>query len=446
MNLENEILKLTDNMDINEENFEFILPELTDLEKKRIKDNIKNKVFKAKRRRRAMLIASFLGVLLISAAFFTKPALAEGAKLFQGIYKLLGFNSEYKEYSEYKGVTKEENGYKVTVEDVIGTEKKFMVGVKVTSENKFTKADKTDYIHVDAALNDSSSSSAALNFNYVDDYTLILWYEKSILDKFPKRGEVKVNVSKHPNEENKDTFNMNFNFKVDFSKAFKNTKNINISKNITLKDKEINIKSLYTSPLETRIMLENFNANYDFLLQLDDKIYKSKSGGGNDNAQNLVYGVTVEDINKARKISVIPLVPKVNLSDFEARNKLDKLSWEEMQKSMILKEENNVKYPAKYTDVDGVEGSIYKVERSDSSLKVYIYSVENSLLKATNLRLPRAGSSTNSTAKIYKDNDKTDGWIKEFKIDEDERKLEISIFPINPGYYEIGKAVEIYKR
>lgn len=448
MDRNKEILELVDYININEDEFIDVPVNLNDIDKKRVKKAVKRKVLRRNNLRRVTVACSLMVILLVSALFISKPVFADGDKLIEKIYKALGFYDEYKEYSEYVGETKELDGYKVTIENIITTEKKYAVVGKIISEEPFDTTQKLNDISISVSLLGVDNDSGSGTFRYIDEHTVMFLEEYGTSSKYPKRGDLVVNVWTHSstNEVEKDNLNIQFKFKVDLSKRFHKSKSIDISRNIKVGDREVSLDNMYISPIETIMSGRNISMKDRFILVLDNELYAPNSGHDKNSQQQLTYGTTINEINKAKTISIIPMRVKMNMDSKEEREALNKITYEETLKSTIMKEEFNVKYPKSYKSFDGTDAEIYKIERTEESLKIFLWSSSNSLIKATNVKLRGGLFNSSEAAKIYKDHSRDDGWVKEFKLDKDCKDLEIILFPENPQIYELEEPIEIYSK
>ncbi len=364
MDRNKEILELVDYINISEDEFTDIPVDLNDMDKKRVKKAVKRKALKINNLRRLTIACSFMVILLVSALLISKPVFADGDKLIEKIYKALGFYDKYKEYSEYIGETKELDGYKVTIENIVATEKKYAVVGKVISKEPFDTTQEPNNIHFSVTLLGANNDSGSGSFRYIDEHTVVFLEEHGTNSKYPERGDLVVNVdiNKSRNETEKNYLNIKFKFSLDFSKEFHNSKSIDISRNIKVGDREVLIDNMYISPIETIMSGRNINREDRFILVLDNELYAPNSGHGKNSQQQLTYGTTINEINKAKTISIIPMRVKMNLDSKEARAALDKITYEETLKSTIIKEEFNVKYPKSYKSFDGTDAEIYKIE------------------------------------------------------------------------------------
>lgn len=448
MDRNKEILELVDYINISEDEFADIPVNLNDIDKKRVKHTVKRKVLRRNNLRRVTIACSFIVILLVSALFISKPVFADGDKLIEKIYKALGFYDKYKEYSEYIGETKELDGYKVTIENIVATEKKYAVVGKIISKEPFDTTQEPNNIHFSVTLLGADNDSGSGSFRYIDEHTVIFLEEHGTNSKYPERGDLVVNVdiNKSRNETEKNYLNINLKFSLDFSKEFHNSKTIDISSNIKIRDREVLLDNMYISPIETIMSGRNINREDRFILALDNELYAPISGHGKNEQQQFIYGTAINEINEAKTISIIPMRVKVNLDSDEARAALNKITYEETLKSAIMKEEFDVKYPKSYKSLDGTDAEIYKIERTEDSLKIFLWSSSNTLIKATSVKVRGGLFNSNESAKIYKDHSRDDGWVKEFKLDKDCKALEITLFAENPQLYELGEPVEIYSK
>lgn len=442
MNRELEILELLDEIEIKESEFDSVPVDLMDIEKWNIKKKLRKKLFTGKLIKKITMASSLCLLIITTGVFLSKPAFAEKIQVFENIYKALGYYNDYGDYRKYIGMNKEDKGYIVTIQDLMVTEKTMIFSVKVTSEKPFPK-DKNANISFQANMEGVMAGSGMVYNKDIDDKTKLMMVAAETNDSFTKRGTIHMNVNGFDIENNIQMFHVNYDLKVDFSKLFDETKNINIAKKINMGGKEAEIVSLNSSPIETKLFVKNIElVNNDFLLVLDDKTYKGHNGYNDDKITSLTYGVTSKDFENAKTIKVIPRNANIDIFDFDIRRKIDKVTSEELIKSQIFKEEDNVKYPSNYKAQDGVDVDIYKIERSNDKLRIFIHSDKNGFQKA----LETMVIGLQEYAYVYKDETRENCYVKEFNISGRTDKLEVLPAGINPEYFDMQQPVEIYKK
>lgn len=447
MDKELEILELLDEIDIKESEFDSVPVELMDIEKWNIKKKLRKKLFKGRMIKKFTMASSLCLLIISTGIFLSKPAFAEKIQVLENIYKALGYYNDYGDYKKYIGISKEDNGCIVTIQDLMVTEKDMMFSVKVTSEKPFPKDKDKMQIMFDAGINGVVSGSGGVSSMDIDDKTKIMVVTAETKDSFPKRGTVHMMVSGDNMENENDSFNVKYEFKVDFSNLFSQGKTIHIGKKVNIGDKEIEIKEIYSSPIETDIVVKNVDLiKNQLLLVLDDKTYKSEHGYGNGDGDkdmvNMSFPVTNKDIENAKTIKVIPQNATIDILDWDIRGKIDKLANEEVNKSQIFKEEDNVKYPSSYTGFDGVNVDIYKTERDKDKLRIFIHSDKNAFQKALDTRI----AALQQCGYVYKDETRENSYVKEFEITGITDKIEVLPTGINPEYFDMQQPIEIYKK
>lgn len=430
------IMDITTGVNLKEEDFKDINIELNDLELKTMEKNIlanakdyKKENILAKKpgflKRHSKKIAASLALITFlgaSGVFLSKPAFAESIELFQNIYEKMGYYKDYKDYSEFVGQTKEDNGYRFTIEKLIGTPNKMMVAVKVTSLNKpFDKTDKNSIVKnlmpfVGFTFKIAKSGSGDNNIEYIDDYNALYVFSENIpYGKFNKRGNVTINIHS-TGVKGIDPVNVDFDFKADFSKSFAKTLNLKVNKKITVCKVETSISEISTSLLGTYLKFDAFESEPEderglFAIEADGTIYlHSNVGSGSGGAYAFFPALTYDILNKAKSIKVIP----INRTDFSKSIESTKPHYE-----IALK--TDLKEPLKVTNVPDAYGEIYKVEHTADKIRIYYDAGDKTLgeLSVADIyshdkdRIPEEYN--NSTTIIVKDSNRKNGYYIEQK-------------------------------
>ncbi len=338
--------------------------DLSEIEIKRIKNNVKKKLRKRGNIKRK-IVASAVAIMLVG--LISTPAVASNIPVLSNIYKQLGLFKGYEEYTNYIGQSKESNGYKITIENIIAIPNKLQAVIKVESKEPLKKNPKEDNfnfkVNMDKIKSGSSSSSSGDTY-YIDDHNMILNYTESLSgDTYPKQGDLMLNIQKLSEDFKETELDLSFDAKVDFSSAFKDKYNIDINKSINDKTK---IKSLESNVMGSELTFsgDNIKDIYDswgpqYYIEVDGKIY-SKTYGDNMDFPELTSDV----IKNAKSISVILLDTK------------ESLEW--TGNDDIVKIENgqqdNIKYPKIIISQNGLKGEFYKIEWQGEKLKFYFKS------------------------------------------------------------------------
>ncbi|SHJ44720.1 protein of unknown function [Clostridium cavendishii DSM 21758] len=433
------IMDITNGVNLKEDDFKDINIELNDLELKTMEktilvkinnhqeDNIKTKKINFFKKHSKKIAASFALVTFLGAscAFLSKPAFAENIEVFQNIYEKLGYYRDYKDYSEFIGQSKEDNGYRFTIEKLIGTPNKMLVAVKVTSLNKpFDKDAEKSIVKnlmpsVGFSFKVAKDGSGSSNIEYIDDYNAVYVFSEDIpYGKFNKRGNVTINIHSY-GIEGIAPVNVNFNFKADFSKSFNKTLNLKVNKKVTVGKTETTISEISSSLLGTFLKFDEFGHEpYDqgsLAIEVDGKIYlDSNFGAGSDGAYSFFPALTYDVLNKTTSIKVIP----INRADFSKEVQTSDNKYE-----IALK--TNLKEPLKITNISGAYGEIYKIEHTADKIRVYYDAGDKTLGELSLARIyshyknPMPEEYNNSTTIIVKDENRKNGYYIEQKAKPD---------------------------
>lgn len=337
---------------------------IPEIEMEKIKKNVKKKLRKRGNIKRK-IVASAVAVMLVGV--ISTPAVASNIPVLNNIYKQLGLFKGYEKYTNYIGQSKESNGYKVTIENIIAIPNRLQAVVKIESEEPLKKSPKEDNfmfrVNMDKRKSGSSSSSSGDSY-YLNDNTMILNYTESLNgDTYPKQGDLVLHIQKLSEDFKETELDLKFNAKVDFSSSFKDKNNIEINKSINDKTK---IKSLESNAIGSELTFsgDNTRDNYNpwgsqYYIEVDGKIY-SKTYGDNMDFPEL----TADVIRNAKSINVI-------LSDTK-----EPLEWTGNDDTVKIEngQQYNIKYPKMITSQNGLTGEFYKIEWQGEKLKFYFKS------------------------------------------------------------------------
>lgn len=377
-----------------------------------------NRIVKSKRITRTA-VACILAIVITGVVFST-PAIAEKIPFVGEIYKKLGLFKDMEEYTNSVGETKEVNGYNFTIDNIIGTADNILVSVKVVSPVPFKKAAKLDNLSISVDLNDmkelgiKSFGSGSRAF-YIDDYTAILIGEiRNDEGKFKSIGDLNLTVAKS------DEVSSNFNVKYNFKSSFDKVERIKINEKIN----NTTINTLISSVIKTDLVFSgDFNENVGrgtdkYYIEIDGEINRSVGGSGTDNGYKMHYPtIKYDDVKKAESINVICVESSDDINDVELFANVEWIS------------ESGVKYPKTITLKSGLKGTFYKVEKVGGLLKLYFESEYNpinllsQLMLRQNINSEKYGDNIFATA--YKNGDKENSYVFEFKDIDFEKNIEI---------------------
>lgn len=169
--------------------------------------------------------------------------LADTIPAFNKLYQTLGFKTEYLDKSVYIGKTYEENGIKITLDNLVGTKHLVKATLKIKYSDKWNKS-KKPLIHFSSGFNGNMDTGSTGGSKDIDKNTTIRVIDLMKDGDFKSKGNFTIGAFS-------DAFKktMTWNMKVDFSKNFSDT----IEKDVTMsKDLEVNIKHMEFSEIAAR--------------------------------------------------------------------------------------------------------------------------------------------------------------------------------------------------
>ncbi|SHI18832.1 DUF4179 domain-containing protein [Clostridium intestinale] len=440
-----EIMKISEEINISEEEFEDIPVDLNELEikksKREIKKRIKSLEDKKLKRKLGVKRLSAVGIFFVVASslivFLSKPAFAEKIELFDEIYNKLGYYKEYKDYSQYIGESKTDKGYTFTIEKLVVTPSKAVVAIRVNAEKPFDRdKDKSILENLSVFVNfpnmDAKWGTGSQNVEYIDDNTAILVNESEIYGGyFKKRGDLKINLNSMKIE-GVDDVSANFDFKVNFSESFNKVLDRKIDKFVKIGNEETYMKSMQSTILGTHIYFTTFdmNENGKFVLEVDDKIYRFMSwGSGEDGANTFIKELTYDVIKNAKSIKIIPIYKE------DVKEEVKQLNSEDL----VLNE--NLKVPQKFMFSKDSQGEIYKVENLNNKLRIYYDNGERTLAEISSMDIYGEGEQDWAKSVIEKDPERKNGYFIEREIN-DNTKYSLRVVDLR-FKYKVGEAVNI---
>ncbi|NFN95059.1 DUF4179 domain-containing protein [Clostridium botulinum] len=383
-------------------------------------------------------------------------------------------NTSYDKEEDYSvkiNKSVEQNGFKITLDNVIGTKHNLKVQVKIQNDKAFNQ-DKMDNIISEVTFGKSDCCGGGSSEDYINDKTLLLTIEKEIDDEeeFPEKGELRMDIV-IPNYK----INVGIDTYVDFSEAFKNTLEMKSSSkipefNFTLNKLESNVMG---TRLECTTPWQDFDerrkdpveSQYSLMiLKAGDRMYETdKSGSHSSNHENIIEtyeskSVTYDKVKDNQKLSLIPIVCYMSRDEINKMYNEDEIKNNE--KLNFNKETlNNVRYLKSFEFSDGTKGEIYNIERKDNKIKVYCKgnTDKSGLLMASNMFMNYEVDESNimfsdmynngKGKSFYKDSNDDLGYVVEFNSVEKDRMINLNIKPVinQIDKFKIGKEVELFK-
>lgn len=355
-----------------------------------------------------------------------------------------------KDYSVAINKSVAENGTKVTVTSALATKHNLKVILKIEGSSELKSLGHNDTLFEVSYGDKDSGFGSDSSRQYLDDKTMLLTLEKDNYEgEYPDKGNLRVDVVL-----SKYKVNIGMDIPVDFTNSINNvfTKNITGTipqLNYTLKQLDSDSMGTTVSYTEPKQNEADVNENDEFwdskiLLKAGDKYYKLDSRGDTIGEDNTITGYyksklpTYDTIKDKQDLSVIPMLYKISM------DKLDKKGNENTTNDSA----NNLSYEKDFSFANGANGTIYAVERNDTSVKVYCkgQSELDSLLIASNIYLNYnyvKGQKdivhyANNCTSFYKDPKDSLGYIVEFDNVQKDKAVILDVDPML-------KSIDTYK-
>lgn len=376
-----EILDDLDCLKINE--IEMANVELGEMGKERIRKKIKNTIKNSRNKKiKKTAIAVTLAFGILTIGVISKPVIAANIPIIGDIYKELGFFKGFEEYTNYIGETKEVDGYKFTIDNIVGTPTDLLIGVKVESPVPLKEKVKEDNFRIDVDMSNFgiNSWSSMTDINYLDEYTAVLTAEIITTEnKFKELGEINLSATKVLDDET--YISCNFDVKVDFNSSFRNIEKLNVNEII---NEKIKIKFIEGNIMESKIWFNDlgaFEENAVFYLMVDGKAYMWWDGNG----------VEYTSFTIPRMVSVLNF-PNVKYEDIKNAKDI-KIIYGEIGEGyrenldIKLTEREGIKYPGEINYEEDLKGGFYDVKRENGMIKFYFKSNYNPLTLFRDIKL-----------------------------------------------------------
>lgn len=411
--------------EINSDEIEIAKVDLGEIGKERVRKKIKNTIKdKRNKKLKKSAIAATLALGILIAGVMSKPVIAANIPIIGDIYRELGFFKGFEDYTNYIGETKEVEGYKFTIDNIVGTPTDLLVGVKVESPIPLKGLVQEDNFRVDIDMSKFGvhSWTSGTDVTYLDDYTAILTSEINTTEKKLREiGELNLVATKVL--ENDTYISCDFNIKVDFSSSFRDIEKVQVNERV---DKNIKINSIEGNIVESKLWFDGLGAFEDnsiFYLMVNGKAYGWWDGTGMEDTSLIIPrtvsvlnfpNVKYEDIKNAEDIKVI-----YARIDEEYKEELD----------IKLEEKDGIKYPVEMNYGEDLKGGFYKVKRGDGKIKFYFKSNYNPLTLFRDIMLKEVKDEDEYGQRIlggvYENPEREGEYILEFEDIDTDNPLEL---------------------
>lgn len=364
-------------------------------------------------------------------------------------------SAEYKDYSLNINKSVEQNGLKITLCNAVATKHKLTVTVKIENKQSFDET-KYDNSIVEVTYGENRNHGGGESSSYLDDKTLLMTIDKDLdKDTFPEKGNLRLDVV-YPTYK----VNVGIDADVDFSEAFKNTTETDVSAkipelNFTLNKIESNILGTeinYTAPYKDDSNHDHAHNLVDssMILKVGNVMYTATpSGSSSSSSDGENEGITIgtydsrsatyDKVKDKGNMSIIPVICDMSYDDLNKLYKDDIKNPNTTEKNDDKQTINNVTYSKSFKFSDGTTGEIYNVERNDNNIKVYCKgsSEKESLLMASNMFLYYKTDDEHSRyfdmyrnknyMSFYKDSNNALGYVVEFDNVDKDKAIELSV-------------------
>lgn len=360
-----------DNIYFEEAEFEKIEDSLSEIEIKKLNKNLKKRIFK--HNKKYIKAAAIASITLIMGTSIMTPAFAKTIVQYvpalENLYEKLGYYSEYKDFSQYIGESKEEQGYKFTIDKLVADRDTVLVALRITKPGLNAKQTETDNkvnFTMTADLTGmyrGTITGGGLDKRILDENTSLVLLENEVAvgKTLPKRFNMNLNIFSTSNEGIK----VDFQLPVSREKIEQETivkKNLGISE---IEDKfKINLSSIKVSPLNTKIKYyidkNNDEGTFVSFYCYDDKgnIYLDMGGRADDSKEKsgIVSGIE----KNANKLYIIPYIMKYTNKE---ENKFEDLDFLHNLYNINTIREFNFKKDGKI--------NVYNIEKKGENIKFY---------------------------------------------------------------------------
>lgn len=347
-------------------------------EKENLKKNLKKKIFK-RRKKKSCLVAT-IALILASMILISNGnnALANVLPTFNKVYEALGFKSEYVSQSVYIGKTYEENGIKITLDNLVGIQNIIKVSLKVQYSDKWPKENRP-LVHFAYGFEGKLDTGSFGGSRNIDENTELGVINFTSEEDFPSKGNFQIKAIS-------DAFKnpVVWDMKVDFSRNFKDTIKRKVCKmsndlGVKINDIEINRLGIITS---SNIILSGPENGDNYYFKVGNKIYPVFGACSYNKGvcHTLLENISYDSIINSKNISLIKhsINPseKIDIKEMTMEEKEESIKYyderEKQLNALPKKETNGVIYTNKITFKNANKAEIYNVEKKDGKIRLYI--------------------------------------------------------------------------
>lgn len=280
---EKDIFKAFNNMNIDEHEFDNVEINISDIQKKRLKNDLKNKIKRNKFKKLKICAASAAAILVcITGIGYINPSFASQIPGLNPIVQTLNYygdQGEYSKYSEIINKTISFNGASFTISSVVCDENSLIIGYTIKSNKKINPQDLPGFLPSFKINGIPMSSGWGGGLKNTAANTYIGTMELSMARKlyFPNKFKFDMSFKSLIGVQG----NWDFKFIISREALDNETRSFEPNINVKLKNTSIKIKKVSLTPINTTII---FDSNKDLKASnwiiLDDKGNEILEKGG----------------------------------------------------------------------------------------------------------------------------------------------------------------------
>lgn len=259
---EKDIFKAFNNMNIDEHEFDNVEINISDIQKKKLKNDLKNKIKRNKFKKLKICAASAAAILVcITGIGYINPSFASQIPGLNPIVQTLNYygdQGEYAKYSEIINKTVSFNGVSFTINSVVCDENSLIIGYTIKSNKKIDSQDLPGLSPSFKINGIPMSSGWGAKLKNTTANTYIGTMELSMARKlyFPNKFKFDMSFKSLLGMQG----NWDFKFIVSREALDSETRSFKPNLNVKLKDATIKIKKVSLTPVNTTIL---FDSNKD---------------------------------------------------------------------------------------------------------------------------------------------------------------------------------------
>ncbi len=317
-----DIYEMFNDIEVDEKEFEEM--PVSEIEKERVKKNIKEALSKEKSitkkrfiSKKKIAIAAAITMIFISSAIVVNPALATSVPIIGELFKrdLVSVNEKYSNYLDVIGKTKSCEGIDVTFESAVADNNMLFLNFVVKNNNKEIKDNYSDALLIPTEMKvngKSVSTGAGASWEFIDNNTIrILKKIDWSNDKLPNKMNIDINISQLFGK----TGDWGVHFFLDKSKQTEKTYEEKVNSKLEIDGVKGEISTVTISPLTVTIKGEGkfddmSNDTVSEFIVLDDKgnglCWNGKSAETNGLLGTSKWSSTFISNNDMKSVTIIP--------------------------------------------------------------------------------------------------------------------------------------------